>query len=155
MHHPLTLLFARLLLGANLFFHGVARLQSEEAFTHYLKGTESLFQAVALIPPGLVHLHLSILPWIESVLGLLLILGWMRKLALLTGASVLLSLVIGMCLLQKWDVVGTQMVYGLFYILLIEYTLSSHATDSDHYSIDALWKRFKTRNPRGLASKGM
>jgi thiosulfate dehydrogenase (quinone) large subunit len=94
--------------------------------THY-------FEHSHLIPPGMLPLFGAVLPWVETTLGLLLMLGLFSRLTLIVGALVLTVLVIGTNLAQDWLVSGLQLPYCfIYYYLLIH-------LEQNRISLDAWW----------------
>ena len=108
----------RLSFGANIMLHGVSRLLAGHAaflayLTHY-------FEKTPLVPASLLPLFAWVLPPVESLLGLLLVLGLWTRFALIAGALVLAMLVVGTNLAQDWNVAGLQLIYAfLYYYLLV------------------------------------
>jgi thiosulfate dehydrogenase [quinone] large subunit len=47
------------------------------------------------------------------------VLGLFTRPALVAAMLVIISLVFGSCLLEKWPIVGDQMVYGLYILTLV------------------------------------
>jgi thiosulfate dehydrogenase [quinone] large subunit len=58
-------------------------------------------------------------PFVEGGIGLLLVLGLFTRPALVAAMLAIASLIFGSSLLEKWSLVGDQMVYGLFIITLV------------------------------------
>jgi thiosulfate dehydrogenase [quinone] large subunit len=108
----------RVALGFNLFFHGVVRFGDH--YSAFVKETVDSFQPVP-IPTFLVSAFAGVLPVLEFAIGLLLILGLWTREAALAGVFKMILLITGMCLLEEWDVVGVQMVYVLFYALVLAF----------------------------------
>lgn len=108
----------RLSFGANIMLHGVSRLLAgHAAFLAYLN---HYFEKTPLVPASLLPLFAWVLPPVETVLGLLLVLGLWTRFALIAGALVLTMLVIGTNLAQDWNVAGLQLIYAfLYYYLLV------------------------------------
>ena len=108
----------RLSFGANIMLHGVSRLLAGHAaflayLTHY-------FEKTPLVPASLLPAFAWVLPPVESLLGLLLVLGLWTRFALIAGALVLAMLVVGTNLAQDWNVAGLQLIYAfLYYYLLV------------------------------------
>jgi thiosulfate dehydrogenase [quinone] large subunit len=72
---------------------------------------------------------------VETLLGLLLVLGLWTRFALIAGALVLAMLVIGTNLAQDWNVAGLQLIYAfLYYYLLVH-------RDQNTVSIDGMMSR--------------
>jgi thiosulfate dehydrogenase (quinone) large subunit len=123
-------LLLRLTLGANIFLHGLSRLIGDHAaFAAYVD--KQMHNAP--VPGFLVHFVAVVLPWCEGTVGLLLILGLWTSLALIAGSLLMLMLQIGICLAQNWDVAGLQLIYVLFYFVLLTYC------DRNRWSVDWYW----------------
>lgn len=119
----------RLSFGANIFLHGLSRLlNGRPAFLAYLN---HYFEHAHMIPAGMLPAFGAVLPWVETILGLLLVLGLFTRYTLIIGGLVMLGLVIGTNLAQDWLVSGLQLIYCfLYYYLLIhleENTVSADA----------------------------
>ena len=111
----LAFVLGRLLLGVNFLMHGLVRIPKLPVFR---AGIVKEF-AAAPLPTELVSLFATVLPFAEAGIGLLLLLGLFTRPALVAAMLVIISLVFGSSLLEKWTVVGDQMVYGLYIITLI------------------------------------
>ena len=108
----------RLSFGANILLHGVSRLlNGRAAFLAYLT---HYFEHSHLIPASSLPAFGAVLPWVETTLGLLLMLGLFSRFSLIAGALVMTALVIGTNLAQDWLVSGLQLIYCfLYYYLLV------------------------------------
>ena len=108
----------RLSFGANILLHGVSRLlNGRAAFLAYLT---HYFEHSHLIPASSLPAFGAVLPWVETTLGLLLMLGLFTRFSLIAGALVMTALVIGTNLAQDWLVSGLQLIYCfLYYYLLV------------------------------------
>jgi len=111
----LAFVLGRLLLGLNFLMHGLVRIPKLAVFR---AGIEQEFNAAPL-PPALVSLFATVLPFIEGTIGALLLVGLFTRPALVAAMLVIMSLVFGSGLLEKWTLVGDQLVYGLYIITLI------------------------------------
>ena len=122
----------RIVVGMNLMMHGVGRaLAGPAAFS--LKMGEQF--AHTPLPSWSVHQFALILPFIEGLLGTLLLVG-LRTRAALIGASLLMAvLTFGACLVQDWAAAGTQLMYAL----VLSALLFLHRYDG--WSVDALISR--------------
>jgi thiosulfate dehydrogenase [quinone] large subunit len=122
----------RVSFGANIMLHGVSRiLMGHAAFLAYLT---HYFEKTTAIPAGMLPAFATVQPWVELILGLLLLLGLFTRFALIAGGLVVLSLVIGTNLAQDWLVSGLQLIYAFLY-----YYLLAHI-DENGLSIDAIMK---------------
>ncbi len=107
----------RLSFGANILLHGLSRLlNGRAAFLAYLN---HYFEHAHLIAPGMLPAFAAVLPWVETTLGLLLVLGLFSRFALIVGALVMTALVIGTNLAQDWLVAGLQLPYCFIYYYLL------------------------------------
>src|SRR6266700_383273 len=88
----------RVSFGANIMLHGVSRFfMGHAAFLAYLN---HYFEKAHGIPMSTLPAFASVLPWVETGLGLLLLLGLATRFALIAGAIVITCLVIGTNLAQ-------------------------------------------------------
>ena len=121
----------RLSFGANILLHGLSRiLNGRAAFLAYLT---HYFEHAHLIPASSLPAFGAVLPWVETTLGLLLMLGLFSRFTLIVGALVMTALVIGTNLAQDWLVSGLQLPYCfIYYYLLIH-------LEQNRMSLDAWW----------------
>jgi thiosulfate dehydrogenase [quinone] large subunit len=128
----LAYLFLRATLGVNIFFHGLSRiLAGPAAFAATLV---QQFHATPL-PSGMVSAFAHALPWVEAVIGLLLLLGAATRFALCAGALLILLLTFGSALHQDWDVAGLQLIYAAVYAALLAFR------DNNAFSVDGAWRQ--------------
>jgi thiosulfate dehydrogenase [quinone] large subunit len=122
----------RVSFGANIMLHGVSRIvMGHGAFLAYLT---HYFEKASYVPVGMLSLFATVQPWVELILGLLLMIGLATRFSLIAGGLVILSLVIGTNLAQDWLVSGLQLIYAFLY-----YYLLAHL-DQNRYSIDGMRK---------------
>jgi len=82
-----------------------------------------------------VRLFAFVLPFAETLVGLLLTLGLWTRLALVSGGLLIIALVFGTALRTDWDMLGIQMIYAaIYYLLLVSRTY-------DRFSIDHLRRK--------------
>jgi thiosulfate dehydrogenase (quinone) large subunit len=119
----------RLSFGANILLHGLSRLlNGGPAFLAYLN---HYFEHSHLIPASTLPIFGAVLPWVETALGLLLVLGLFTRFTLIAGALVMTALVIGTNLAQDWLVSGLQLIYCfLYYYLLLHLDQNGYSVDS-------------------------
>jgi len=119
----------RLSFGANILLHGLSRvLNGRPAFLAYLN---HYFEHAHLIPAGMLPVFAAVLPWVETALGLLLMLGLFSRFTLIAGALVMTGLVIGTNLAQDWLVSGLQLPYCfIYYYLLIHLEQNAISLDA-------------------------
>jgi thiosulfate dehydrogenase [quinone] large subunit len=117
----------RLTLGINILVHGLVRLPQLALFA------DGIVQAFAKtpLPPQVVDLFAFALPFAETFVGLLLILGLWTRLALVSGGLLIIALVFGTALRSDWDTLGMQMIYAaIYYLLLVGSTYNRFSLDN-------------------------
>jgi len=120
----------RVSFGANIMLHGVSRIvMGHAAFLAYLT---HYFEKAPYFGAGMLSIFATVQPWVETILGLLLVIGLATRFSLVAGGLVILCLVIGTNLAQDWLVSGLQLIYAfLYYYLLVH-------LNQNRYSIDGL-----------------
>lgn len=123
----------RFVFGLNICFHGLSRLLgNHEAFLAYL--TKSLAPTV-LVPHAAIPVFAAALPWVESLIGLLVLLGLFTRAALIGGFLVMILLMAGVTLAQDWQTAGLQLIYCIIYFILLAWR------DRNYFSLDTLLRR--------------
>ena len=119
----------RLSFGANILLHGLSRLLiGRPGFLAYLN---HYFEHAPLVPMSMMPAFATVLPWVETTLGLLLLLGLVSRFALIAGALVMALLVAGTNLAQDWNVAGLQLIYCfIYYYLLVHLEQNRISLDS-------------------------
>ena len=105
----------RITLGLDMFLHGVMRLPTLSMWVD----TQTQLFANSLLPTFMVRGFLYVLPFPEAVIGALLIVGFFTREALIAGSLVMIILIFGTGTRQDWTTVGLQMVYALYYYLML------------------------------------
>jgi thiosulfate dehydrogenase [quinone] large subunit len=108
---------ARLPIGMSFFGHGLARLPKLEAFSRWMA---DLFDRTFL-PESLVHAFGFVLPILELIVGILILIGLFTRAGILLGLILMLMLIFGSSLIEAWDSVFTQVVYGAYLVVLYRY----------------------------------
>lgn len=105
----------RLLIGINILLHGAVRLPKLSAFAHGMsKGFEGTW-----LPPKLALPFAFAIPVIELILGLMLLLGFQLRIALLGSLALMCMLTAGVGLQENWTTAGAQLVYGIVFAGLL------------------------------------
>ncbi len=118
----------RATLGVNILMHGAARILSGPAA--FAAGLSHTFHNSPLPEPLVLAFGLS-LPWIEALIGLLVLLGLVTRWALVAGSVLMLVLMFGSSLHQDWNVVAIQLAYAVVYAALLAFR------GVDAYSVDS------------------
>ena len=118
----------RITLGVNIFIHGFGRLDNIPGFA------EAIGQSFAntFIPVWLATITAYPIPIAEFIIGLFLILGIRTYYSAIAGALLMIPLVFGINLQQKWSTSASQLIYCLIYFVLI--ALSSF----DKFNLDSM-----------------
>ena len=123
-------LLLRATIGLNIFFHGAGRiLAGVSSFANSLVG---MFQKTFL-PAWSVHWFGLALPWVETILGFLVLAGLRTRFALIGGSVLICVLTFGSTLRQDWESAGLQLIYASIYAALLAFR------DENVYSLDALF----------------
>jgi thiosulfate dehydrogenase [quinone] large subunit len=122
----------RLSLGVDMLMHYVVRTWGVSQ--DFVPVTEKMFVG-NLLPMSWVHTFLTILPYFEGLLGVLLILGFLSRWALTAEGLLVTVLLFGTAIRSDWTVVSHQMIYLLFVFILLA------VEQYDYFSVDALLSR--------------
>jgi thiosulfate dehydrogenase [quinone] large subunit len=122
----------RLSLGVDMFMHLVVREWGVSK--DFVPVTEKMFVG-NLLPMSWVHTFLTVLPYFEGLLGVLLILGLLSRWALFAEGLLVTVLLFGTAIRSDWTVVSHQMIYILFVFLLL--SLEQY----NYFSVDAMLAR--------------
>src|ERR1043165_4940705 len=113
--HELVYLLARLPIAWSMFGHGLVRMPKLATFSANMVKAFSH----SILPPSVVLPFGYILPIMELLTGLFIILGLFTRQALLLGVLLMLALIFGSCLIEDWQGVFMQMMYAVYFSLLV------------------------------------
>lgn len=132
-------LLLRLLIGVNFLNHGLTRIGNIPGFVESMvKAMESSY-----FPEPLVRINAFLVPVVELIVGVLIILGWQTRIALMITSSLMVILMLGVTSVQNWPVAGDQLVYGvILFILLAGRCFNTVSVD--------YWLTRKTSTPEGI-----
>lgn len=116
----------RVSMGVNLLGHGLARIPKLSVFA---EGMTKSFEK-SWLPQHFVHLFSITLPFLEFVIGAMLVLGFKTKIANFAGAGLIIALLFGSSTIENWEAMGIQMIYALFFYILIS------RQEDNSYSLD-------------------
>ena len=106
----------RFTFGINICIRGVMRIVG--GLDVFAAGLVEQFKAAPL-PPAAIVPFATVLPFIETTVGLLLILGLFSRPALIAGGLMMTSLMFGTMLMQNFQLAWLQLDYAaLFFVLL-------------------------------------
>jgi len=127
----ITYLLGRLPVAMSMFGHGLERLPKLSGFSNHM--VQQFNNAV--LPLAAVEVFSHLLPFAELLIGVLLIIGLFTRFAAVLGVLVMLALIFGSSMIEQWENVFTQIVYGLFFALIYYFA------PYNYYSVDGLLKR--------------
>ena len=118
----------RIAFGINFAGHGLVRsYNGVDAFAT----TTAEHLAKSHLPHSLTFGFSYAIPFLESILGLVLILGIFTRAALVCGAVFMMLLTIGVASNQQWDIASQQLIYSTIFFLLL-YLIEHNALAVDN-----------------------
>jgi thiosulfate dehydrogenase [quinone] large subunit len=121
----------RLAIGMSMLIHGLVRLPKISAFADT---TVKLF-ASSPLPSFAVDAFARLTPPVELAIGLLVLFGVASRFGLALGGLWMVVLIFGSALIEKFDVVGIQLIYALIFFHLLQHL------EQNTLSIDGLMAR--------------
>jgi thiosulfate dehydrogenase [quinone] large subunit len=122
----------RLAIGMSMLIHAVVRLPKIPVFT---QATVKLF-AGSPLPEFAVAAFARITPPVELAIGLLVFVGFATRIGLTIGGLWMVVLIFGSTLIEKYDVVGIQLIYSLIFFHLLQHL------EQNRLSLDGLIQRY-------------
>ena len=108
----------RLTLGVNICLRGVVRIAHGPAA--FAQGMVKQMEATVL-SPSLVYAFASTLVWVESAVGLLLILGLQTRIALIAGGLMMTALTFGTMQIENFQNAWLQLTYALVFFVVLAF----------------------------------
>ena len=108
----------RVLTGLDFFGHGFARIFTGTHLSGFAQGMVKSMAASPL-PPSLTLATGYVIPWVELLVGILLLLGLFTRFALTIAFLLMFVLMFGITMKQDWATAGSQLVYGLVLFVLL------------------------------------
>ncbi len=128
LDRKLGYLVLRFIFGLSILMHGLVRLPHLQEFAD---GLVKMFADTPL-PAILVRPFGLGLVFVETTVGLLVLLGLWTQEALLVGSAAMAALVFGTALRSDWNIVAIQLLYAVIYAVLLA------AREYNSYSLDAV-----------------
>ncbi|CAL68102.1 DoxX family protein [Christiangramia forsetii] len=116
-YKQLAYFLARITLGINFFIHGLVRMPK---LAQFADGVVDGFEK-SMLPAVLVKPIAFAIPFVELILGGMILLGIFSRKALTAAAILMIILIVGSAFKEDWAAVGTQMLYALYIFFLIFY----------------------------------
>ena len=107
----------RFTFGLNLMMRGIVRIaMGLPAFQTYML---TQFKDVPVMPPAFLIPFASALPFVETLIGLCILVGFQTRAALVAGALMIAALTFGTMLRQDFTIAWLQLDYALALFILI------------------------------------
>ena len=106
----------RITLGINIAMHGVSRILAGPAT--FAASLAQQFSSTVLPQFAVLGFGYA-LPWLETLIGLLVLVGALTRVALVAGGLLIAVLTFGATLHRDWNVAGLQLIYAIVYSMLI------------------------------------
>lgn len=132
-NYQLGYFLVRITIGVNMLGHGLVRLPKIDAFATWM--TKDFEQS--WLPASMVHTFGTVLPFLEFILGIFLTLGIFTYRASIVGGLLIAALIFGSSTIENWEAMGMQMIYALFFAILVS------QTKFNYLAIDSLFNKKK------------
>ncbi|MEO8259344.1 MAG: MauE/DoxX family redox-associated membrane protein [Acidobacteriota bacterium] len=106
----------RLTFGVNLLMRGLMRIYT--GTVGFEQGMLKQFENTPM-PAAIIQPFALALPWVESAIGLLLILGLQTRIALIAGSLMMTALTFGTMVRQDFQIAFLQLGYVLIFFVLL------------------------------------
>ena len=107
----------RFTFGLNIMMRGVVRIAlGLPAFQGYML---TQFKDVPVMPSAFLISFATVLPFVETLIGLCILLGFQTRAALIAGALMIAGLTFGTMLRQDFTIAWLQLDYAIAFFLLI------------------------------------
>jgi thiosulfate dehydrogenase [quinone] large subunit len=106
----------RLTLGVNIGLRGMVRIAHGQAA--FAQGIVKQMEAT-ILPASLVYAFAATLVWVESAVGVLLILGLQTRLALIVGGLMMTLLTFGTMQIENFQNAWLQLTYALVFFVVL------------------------------------
>jgi len=107
----------RFTFGLNIMMRGVVRIAlGLPAFQGYML---TQFKDVPVMPPAFLIPFATVLPFVETLIGLCILVGFQTRAALIAGALMIAGLTFGTMLRQDFTIAWLQLDYAIAFFLLI------------------------------------
>ena len=107
----------RLTFGLNLMMRGIVRIAvGLPAFQNYML---TQFKDVPVMPPAFLIPFASALPFIETLIGFCILIGFQTRAALIAGSLMINALTFGTMMRQDFTIAWLQLAYAIAFFILI------------------------------------
>jgi thiosulfate dehydrogenase [quinone] large subunit len=107
----------RFTFGLNIMMRGIVRIAvGLPAFQNYML---TQFKDVPVMPPAFLIPFATVLPFVETLIGLCILVGFQTRAALIAGALMIAGLTFGTMLRQDFTIAWLQLDYAIAFFILI------------------------------------
>lgn len=107
----------RFTFGLNIMMRGIVRIaMGLPAFQNYML---TQFKDVPVMPPAFLIPFATVLPFVETLIGLCILVGFQTRTALILGALMIAGLTFGTMLRQDFTIAWLQLDYAIAFFILI------------------------------------
>ena len=107
----------RFTFGINIMMRGIVRIAlGLPAFQTYML---TQFKDVPVMPPSFLLPFATVLPFVETLIGLCIMLGFQTRLALIAGSLMITALTFGTMMRQDFTIAWLQLEYAFVFFVLI------------------------------------
>jgi thiosulfate dehydrogenase [quinone] large subunit len=107
----------RFTFGLNIMMRGIVRIaMGLPAFQAYML---TQFKDVPVMPPAFLMPFASALPFVETLIGLCILLGFQTRIALIAGSLMIAALTFGTMMRQDFTIAWLQLDYAIAFFLLL------------------------------------
>jgi thiosulfate dehydrogenase [quinone] large subunit len=131
-------LLLRTTIGLNIFIHGASRILAGASL--FAGSLVPMFQKT-ILPAWSVYGFGLAVPWVEAILGFLVLVGLRTRSALIGGSTLIFVLTFGSTLRQDWESAGLQLIYAGIDAALLSYRVVLQIIWRK--SLHAIWRRLR------------
>jgi thiosulfate dehydrogenase [quinone] large subunit len=107
----------RFTFGVNIMMRGIVRIAiGLPAFQAYML---TQFKDVPVMPPAFLTPFAFVLPFVETLIGLLILVGFQTRTALIAGSLMITALTFGTMMRQDFTIAWLQLDYAIAFFLLL------------------------------------
>ena len=107
----------RFTFGLNIMMRGIVRIAlGIPAFQNYML---TQFKDVPVMPQAFLMAFASVLPFIETLIGLCIVVGFQTRAALIAGSLMITALTFGTMMRQDFTIAWLQLDYAIAFFILI------------------------------------
>ena len=107
----------RFTFGVNIMMRGIVRIAlGLTAFQGYMLAQ---FKDVPVMPPAFLTSFASVLPFVETLIGFLILVGFQTRTALIAGSLMITALTFGTMLRSDFTIAWLQLDYAIAFFLLL------------------------------------